>query len=98
MTQMTQNGEMTGPGADLLKREIAAAQFVAIGEEHGTREIPEFAFAVCLAMAPGGLDAIAVEAGPIITDKLAQWAAAPDGAHRLAAWQAKYPDSIAFFP
>jgi erythromycin esterase-like protein len=67
---VVQNGEMSGPGAPLLKRLLGEAQFVAIGEEHGTREVPQFVWATCRAMAPGGLDAMAIEAGPLVTAKL----------------------------
>jgi hypothetical protein len=32
-----QNGEMTGSGSTFLRKLLSQAQFVAIGEEHGTR-------------------------------------------------------------
>jgi hypothetical protein len=92
-----QNGEMDGPGAAFLKREISAAQFVAIGEEHGTREVPQFVWAACRAMAQGGLDAMAIEAGPLVTAKLAQWVSGNDGRSNLLGFEQRYPDSIAFF-
>jgi hypothetical protein len=94
---VVQNGEMSGPGAPLLKRLLGEAQFVAIGEEHGTREVPQFVWATCRAMAPGGLDAMAIEAGPLVTAKLQKWTSEEGGSIKLAAFERQYPDSIAFF-
>lgn len=54
-------GALSGAGGALLQQEIAASRFVLIGESHLTREIPQFAAAVCNTMHP---DAYAVEAGP----------------------------------
>lgn len=92
-----QEGEMGGPGAPFLKKLLSEAQFVAIGEEHGTREVPQFVWATCRAMAPGNLDALAVEAGPLVTAKLQQWTAESDGSTKFATFENQYPDSIAFF-
>src|SRR5580692_4799016 len=70
---MVQDGEMSGPGASFLKKELSEAQFVAIGEEHGTREVPQFVRATCRAMAQNSLDAMAIESGPLVTALLQQW-------------------------
>ncbi len=90
-------GGMAGPGAAFLKQEISEAQFVAIGEEHGTRQVPQFVWAACRAMAPDGLDAMAIEAGPLVTAQLERWTAHGDGSSSLLAFETQYPDSIAFF-
>lgn len=92
-----QDGEMSGPGAPFLKRLLSKAQFVAIGEEHGTREVPQFVWATCRAMATDKLDAIAIESGSLATAKLQQWTAESDGSVKLAAFERGHPDSIAFF-
>jgi hypothetical protein len=92
-----QDGEMGGPGAALLEKELAAAQFVAIGEEHGTREIPQFVWATCRSMARHDLDAMAIEAGPLVTAQLQRWTSRGDGSAGLLAFEKRYPDSIAFF-
>ncbi len=92
-----QKGEMGGPGAEVLEKAVSAAQFVAIGEEHGTREVPEFVWAICRTMAQNGLDAMAIEAGPLVTAQLEQWTAREDGGASLLAFEQQYPDSIAFF-
>jgi hypothetical protein len=91
-----QNGAFSGPGAAFLKSELSEAQFVAIGEEHGTREVPQFVWATCRAMGQDGLDAMAVEAGPLVTEQLALWTARGDGDTSLSAFEKQYPDSIAF--
>ena len=92
-----QNGDMNGPGATFLKKELAEVQFVAIGEEHGTREVPQFVWATCRAMAQTGLDAMAIEAGPLVTTLLQRWTTEKDGSSRLLQFEQRYPDSIAFF-
>lgn len=92
-----QEGELGGPGAAFLRKELHDAQFVAIGEEHGTREVPQFVWATCRAMAADGLDAMAIEAGPLVTAQLAQWTVSPDGSASLLEFEQQYPDSIAFF-
>src|ERR1700710_1861965 len=78
------DGEMGGPGAPFLKKELSEAQFVAIGEEHGTREVPQFVWATCRAMAQDRLDAMAIESGPLVTAKLQQWTAKNGGDTSLA--------------
>src|SRR5687767_4988056 len=40
------NGAMQGSGADFIVGEAARAQFIALGEEHNTTEIPEFTSAL----------------------------------------------------
>jgi hypothetical protein len=92
-----QDGELSGSGAPFIKKALSEAQFVAIGEEHGTREVPQFVWATCRAMARENLDAMAVEAGPLVTAKLEQWAAESGGTASLTSFEKVYPDSIAFF-
>jgi hypothetical protein len=92
-----QNGEMSGLGAPFLKKELSEAQFVAIGEEHGTREVPQFVWATCRAMAQNSLDAMAIESGPLVTAQLQRWTAKSGGSTDLAEFEKQYPDSIAFF-
>ncbi len=41
-----EDGRLTGPGADLLFRELADAQFVGLGEVHNNRDIPGIATAL----------------------------------------------------
>jgi hypothetical protein len=87
------DGKLGGVGGDVLIREIEAARFVLIGETHFTREIPEFATAVCQIMHP---QAYAVEAGPLAAHYVAGELHDPQ---RIAHTQAKLrlePDSIAF--
>jgi len=92
-----QKAQFGGPGAAVLEKALSAAQFVAIGEEHGTREVPEFVWATCRTMAQNGLDAMAIEAGPLVTAQLRRWTARNDGGADLLAFEKRYPDSIAFF-
>lgn len=87
---------LAGEGAALLGRAVGEARYVAIGEDHFTREIPLFASAICDLMGPQGLAAYVVEAGPVATDAIAPMLTAPDRAARMAAFAKAYPNAVAF--
>ena len=89
-------GKLTGAAAPVLDKAISGAQYVLIGEDHITHEIPQFAAAACDAMAPQGLTAMAVEAGPQAAKMVAAWLDKPDRIARMAALTDRYPDSVAF--
>jgi hypothetical protein len=89
-------GKLTGSAAPVLEKAISGAQYVLIGEDHMTREIPQFATAVCDAMAPQGLTAMAVEAGPQAAKMVAASLGKADRLSRMAALTNRYPDSVAF--
>ncbi len=90
------HGHLSGAGAAVLTAAIAQSRIVAIGEDHLTREIPHFTAAICDAMAPGGLDAMAVETGPQVTALLAPFLGRGGAAAAVAAHIHQYPDSVAF--
>jgi hypothetical protein len=93
------HGALAGKGADVLKTAIDDATFVMLGEDHGIEQIPSFDSAVCAELAPHGFHRLALEVGPSVADTLATDAAAParDGARQLKAFDARYPESIAFY-
>jgi hypothetical protein len=63
------NGRLSGPGAELLKREASRSQFVFLGEEHGIAEIPQFAAALWRELLPAGFRHVALEQGPWIISR-----------------------------
>lgn len=71
---------LSGPGARLLLDRARQAQFVALGEQHGTADIGEFAHAWFLAIQPEGFNYMAVEVGPHSTRAAEQLLAGPEGA------------------
>ncbi len=85
-----------GPGAERLATEIKKAQYVLIGEDHLSREIPLFASGVCRLMAPDGLDAFAVEVGPEAARVVNQTLRRPDRVSRLSAFLQSHRDVMAF--
>jgi len=92
-----EDGKMGGSGAPILQTAIAQADFVLIGEDHLTHEIPRFAAAVCDAMgASGGLSAMAFETSPAAADFVQESLASPERLTKMADLQKRYPDSIAF--
>jgi hypothetical protein len=90
------NGRFVGNAGPALESAIASAQFVLIGEDHITREIPQFTTAVCDLMAPQGLSAMAVEAGPQLAEFVSSSFGKPGRLARMFAFTQRYPDSVAF--
>jgi len=92
-----EDGKMTGPGASVLTTAIAHADYVLIGEDHITREIPRFAAAVCDAMgASGGFTAMAFEASPAAARFFEESLKGPDRIAKITELQKRYPYSVAF--
>lgn len=84
---------LSGSGAETLSRAMAESQFVLLGEDHLSREIPQFAAAICAAMHP---DAYAVEAGPEATRFVGGLLRHEDRLTRMRERELAHPDSIAF--
>ena len=64
------DGDLAGPGADLLERELASTQFFLIGEDHGFAEIPRIASALARRGWKHGYRHVAIEVGPLATARL----------------------------
>jgi hypothetical protein len=92
-----QNGKLGGPGAEILRPALADAQFVALGEDHGIQQIPEFAAALCAELAPHGFHHLGLEIGPYVAPELEKFARNADGAKLFAEFEKKYPETIAFY-
>ena len=86
----------SGTGSHVLTQALDGAQFVAIGEDHLTREIPRFTAAVCDEMAPRGLDAMALETSPAAAQFVESTFGASDRVPRMTNLERRFPDSIAF--
>jgi hypothetical protein len=92
-----QDGKLAGPSAEVLRRAIAEAQFVALGEDHGIRQIPMFAAALCAELAPHGFHHMGLEIGTYVAEDLEKMARRADGAKQLAEFERKYGETIAFY-
>jgi hypothetical protein len=93
--QMTPAG-LDGPGADVLKRGTARAQFVLIGEGHHDHDTPLFASALFkMLRRDHGFDAVVVEQDPLGIETMLQ----PDvrgDTRRMAEWMKRYPGLLGF--
>ena len=97
-SQLTIEGvRMTGTGGDLLRSALTDAQYVLIGEDHATAQIPAFTSAVCAILGPQGFHTMAVEAGPMAASIVQQGIGRDDRRELISVSERKYPDSIAFF-
>jgi hypothetical protein len=92
-----QEGKLAGPSAEILRGALADAQFVALGEDHGIRQIPEFAAALCAELAPHGFHHMGLEIGTYVAPELEKIARSADGPKQLAEFEKKYPETIAFY-
>jgi hypothetical protein len=92
-----QDGKLAGPGAEVLRPALAEAQFVALGEDHGIRQIPEFATALCVELATHGFHHLGLEIGTNVAPDVEKMARSADGAKQLAEFETKYPETIAFY-
>ena len=86
-------GQFSGSGAQVLNDAVAHSRFVLLGEDHITREIPQFAAAVCDLMHP---DAYALEAGPGAAAFVSNLLRSPDRIQRMAQRSQAYPNNMAF--
>ena len=86
-----------GPNAEVLRAALAEAQFVALGEDHGIRQIPEFAAALCAELAPHGFHHMGLEIGTYVAPELEKMARSTEGVKQLADFEKKYPETIAFY-
>jgi hypothetical protein len=92
-----QDGKLAGPSAEVLRKALAEAQFVALGEDHGIRQIPEFAAALCAELAPHGFHYMGLEIGAYVAPDLEKMARSADGEKQLAEFARKYAETIAFY-
>jgi hypothetical protein len=68
------DGQLDGPAARWLREEASKAQFVFIGEEHDTREIPIITGALWREIVPLGYRHAAIEAGQWLGGRLDRFA------------------------
>lgn len=59
---------LQGPGGELLKAQLADAQFIALGEDHGFAGAALFGRAIANDARPFGLQYLVVEVGPVSTE------------------------------
>jgi len=91
-----ENGRFTGSAAPVLENAIREVQFVLVGEDHITREVPEFTTGVCNVMGLTGFSAMVLEVSPEVADFMSASLGKPDRLARMAALVHRYPDSVAF--
>lgn len=72
-----EDGELSGPGADLLLREAAAVRYLLVGETHGVAEVPGVVAALFRELQDDGYRHLAVEIGPVQAEKIGEVLAGP---------------------
>src|SRR5271167_4774335 len=92
-----QDGKLAGPTAEVLRTALEEAHFVALGEDHGIRQIPEFSAALCSELATHGFHHMVLEIGTYVAPDLEKMARSAVGAKKLAELVKKYPETIACY-
>ncbi|UOQ70665.1 hypothetical protein [Hymenobacter cellulosilyticus] len=91
LSMLLQNRQFAGTGWDKLQQEVRGSQFVAVGEMHGTAQIPQLTAALAQVLQP---KIFAVEISPSETQDLNRVVDQP-AAHR--AFQQQHPFALSFF-
>jgi hypothetical protein len=89
------SSELSGSGATTVREAVQPARYVLIGEDHLTREIPDFVAALCDIVHP---DAYAVEVGPYAARYVSGLLKMPAAARiqAMEGYLRTYPESMAF--
>lgn len=66
------DGKLAGPGTDRLAQLAADAQFVLMGESHGSEGVADFATALWAVLRPLGYTHAAIETDPWVAERLEQ--------------------------
>ncbi|MGH9616494.1 MAG: hypothetical protein ACRD28_07100 [Acidobacteriaceae bacterium] len=90
------NGVLSGTGASVLAEAIARSHYILIGEDHLTREVPQFTTAICNLAAKQGLTGLAMEVSPEAATFMMRSLNFPDRWQQMVALTKADPDSIAF--
>jgi hypothetical protein len=93
---LLKDGRFSGTGAAGLTKALEESQFVLIGEEHATEQVPAFTSAVCDMIGPLGFHTMVVEVGPRAMEAVQPWIGSKNGREQLAQFEKKFPDTIAF--
>jgi hypothetical protein len=90
------NGVLSGSGASVLAEAIARSHYILIGEDHLTREVPQFTSAICNLTAKQGLTGMALEVSPEAATFMMRILPSPNRWQQMIAQTQAYPFSIAF--
>ena len=86
-----------GSALPVLETALEDAEFVLVGEDHGIAQIPAIVRGLCDHLTPAGFDTMALEVGPLAAKNLETWVRDQGGRGQLAAFERKYPATIAFY-
>lgn len=87
---------LAGPAAARLLAEAKESQFFLIGEYHGGVEPPKLADALLHAFQPLGYRHLAIEMGPVVTERLETLATPPTGLESVGKLSSSAPFALAF--
>src|ERR1035437_7504989 len=79
------NGVLSGNGASVLTEAITRSHYILIGEDHLTREVPQFTTAICNLTAKQGLTGMALEVSPEAAAFMMRSLASPDRWRQMVA-------------
>ena len=92
-----EDGRLTGPGADFLLREAAAARHLLVGETHGVAEAPALVADLFRRLRDDGYRHLAVEIGPVQARRLNQVLSGSDPMAGLRAFLGDHWPGVPFY-
>lgn len=92
-----EDGELTGPGAELLLEEAGAARYLAVGETHGVAEAPRLVAALFRDLQDVGYRHLAVEIGPIQAERIGELMAGPHPMEAFRGFLADHWPGVPFY-
>lgn len=92
-----EDGRLTGPGAEFLLREAAAARHLLVGETHGVAEAPALVADLFRRLRDDGYRHLAVEIGPVQARRLNQVISGSDPMAGLRAFLGDHWPGVPFY-
>ncbi len=91
------NQDLRGPGAAKIREATSHTCYVFLGEDHGIKEVPEFAEALANGLVDDGIHTLALEVSPSVAHQLSSQLASPNPSQSFASFLRQYPLTVPFY-
>jgi hypothetical protein len=91
------DGHLLGPGAAKIRDATSHTCYVFLGEDHGIREVPEFAEALTGDLEGDGVQTLALEVSPSVARQLSLQLASPNPSQSFASFLRQFPLTVPFY-
>jgi len=91
------DGHLLGPGAAKIRDATSHTCYAFLGEDHGIREVPEFADALTGVVVGDGVQTLALEVSPSVARQLSLQLASPNPSQSFASFLRQFPLTVPFY-